>query len=241
MKKYVLLVMVAVSFSLTISCSGDKKDIELETNDERFSYVMGYEAVGVLDNLETVTIDEEAFIAGIRDAFDNTVPFLSQEQGLDIKAVVFEKERAYRNRQIMKDTEKNLADQKAFLERNAAADGVIATDSGLQYRILNNGDGPMPSPEDKVKIIARARRLDGTLVKSLSTRGTDSIIPVKGELPFWEKTLTLMPAGSSFRFFVPSDLAYGSMGNFIDGGVVGPNQLIVIDINLLEVKPSTAS
>jgi FKBP-type peptidyl-prolyl cis-trans isomerase len=236
MKRAVVLLILIGLTCLIPACSGENDDVKLDTTEKKFSYVMGYEAVGVINNLEAVTIDKEAFIKGIRDAFGNELPLLSQQEGLDVKALVFEKERTIRNQQIMQDTEKYLAEQKAFLAHNKTLDGITTTPSGLQYKVLAKGDGPLPLPDDSVRIHSRARLIDGTLVKSLSTSGTSVIIPVKGDLPFWEKALTLMPAGSRYRFFVPSDLAYGEIGNFIDGGQVGPNQLIIIDIELLEVK-----
>ncbi len=239
MKKSVGLYILAFFMCHIFACSDENRDIKLDTTDKKFSYVMGYEAVGVIDNLEAVAIDKDAFIKGIRDAFDNELPLLTQQEGLEIKALVFEKERALKNQQIMKDTKKNLDEQKAFLEHNKTLDGIEATAGGLQYKILEKGDGPRPSPESAVRLHSRARLLDGTLVESLSTRDTSVVVPVKGNLPFWEKVLAVMPAGSRYRFFVPSALAYGEMGNFVDGGRVGPNQLIIIDIELLEIiKPA---
>ena len=236
MKNTFIPIVLTGFICLICSCSGENPDVKLDSTDKKFSYVMGYEAVGVIDNLEAITIDEEAFIKGIRDAFANELPLLSQQEGLDIKALVFEKERTIRNQQIMQDTEKNLARENAFLEKNKTQEGITTTDSGLQFMVLKKGDGPLPAPEDSVRVHSRARLIDGTLIQSLSTAGASVIIPVKGDLPFWEKALTIMPVGSRYRFFVPSALAFGEMGNFIDGGQVGPNQLIIIDIELTEIK-----
>jgi FKBP-type peptidyl-prolyl cis-trans isomerase len=239
MKKNLVLIVLAFCCCQMAACSGENGDVELNTADEKFSYVMGYEAVGTLNGLETVTIDEAAFIKGIRDAFHNELPLLTQQQGLDVKAIIFEKERVARNQQIMKDADKNLAEQKDFLEENKSREGMTTTASGLQYQILEKGDGPLPGVDDYARINARARLLDGSLVKSLSTSDLPTFVPVKGRLPFWEEALPLMPTGSRFRFFLPSALAFGETGDFIDGGCVGPNHLIVIDIELLEVKKPT--
>ncbi len=241
MRKPMMLAVITILFCQMSSCSGEKGDAELDTLDKRFSYAMGYEAVGVINNLETVTIDEKAFIKGIRDAFGNVLPQLTQQQGLDAKSLVFERERIHKNQKIMGDTVKNLSEQKEFLEKNKSLEEVKATASGLQYKILGKGDGPRPAPEDYVTINSRARLLDGTLVKRLSTVEFPAITPVKGSLPFWKEALALMPTGSQYRFFVPSALAYGETGNFMDGGCVGPNQLIIIDIELLEIKKPTGS
>ncbi len=239
MKKIRVLTVLTVCLCQIIACSGEKDEIALDTIDQQFSYTMGYEAVGAISNLKTVTIDEEAFIKGIRDAFANEIPQLTQQQALDVKALVFEKERSRINREIMNDAEKNLAEQKAFLEKNKTEKDVSVTDSGLQYLVLKKGDGQLPAPGDFVRIYSRAKLPDGSPVKALSSTEVPTFVPVNGDLPFWQKALTLMPTGSRYRFFVPSELAYGDMGNFINGGLVGPNQLIIIDIELLEVKKST--
>jgi len=232
-----LILLIGFSFQI-IACSGEKGNIELDTIDKKFSYTMGYEAVGAISNLTSVTIDEEAFIEGIRDAFGSGPPQLTQQQGLDTKAMVFDNERIHLNQQIIKGAGKNLLSQNDFLEKNKSREGVTATESGLQYTILEKGDGPLPLPGDYARILSRAKLLNGTQIKILSTTEIPTFVPVIGNLFFWEKALTLMPTGSRFRFFVPSALAYGETGNFIDGGLVGPNQLIIIDIDLLEVKKS---
>lgn len=239
MKKKVVLTILTIVFCQMIGCSGEKGDVALDTVDKKFSYIMGYEAVGAITNLETVTIDEESFIKGIRDAFGNELPLLTQQQGFDVKTLVFDNERAHKNQRIIKDAEKNLSEQQTFLEQNKTAEDVTTIGSGLQYKILEKGDGVPPAPEEFARIYSRARLLDGTLIKALSTTEEPSFVPVKGNMPFWEEALTLMPAGSRYRFFVPSALAFGDMGNFIEGGPVGPHQLIIIDIELLEVKKST--
>jgi FKBP-type peptidyl-prolyl cis-trans isomerase len=239
MRTIMMLTILTAFLCQMLSCSGGKDDVALDTVDQKFSYVMGYEAVGALSSIGTVTIDEETFIKGIRDAFRKAPPLLTQQQGLDIKGLVFEEERISRNQEIMKDAGKNLAEQNAFLEHNKTLEGIMATGSGLQYQVLEQGNGPRPSPDGYARIYARAKLIDGTLVKALSTTDEPSFVPVKGKLLFWEEALSLMPTGGRYRFFVPSALAYGDLGNFIDGGCVGPNQLIIIEIELLETRPST--
>ncbi|MEW6078627.1 MAG: FKBP-type peptidyl-prolyl cis-trans isomerase N-terminal domain-containing protein [Thermodesulfobacteriota bacterium] len=239
MRTTFMMTILAIFICLMTSCSGGNDDVAIDTVDQKFSYVMGYEAVGAISSLETVTIDEAAFIKGIRDAFQKSPPLLTQQQGFDIKALVFEEERIFRNQEIMKDAGENLSEQTAFLEQNKGREGIMTTGSGLQYQILEKGDGPSPPADGYARILSRAKLIDGTIVTALSTTAEPTFVPVKGKLPFWEEALSLMPTGSHYRFFIPSALAYGDMGNFIDGGCVGPNQLMIIEIELLEVRSST--
>lgn len=235
-KCFALLSVTIITAGLLFSCSGEKKEkIKLDTIEKKFSYTMGYEAVGTINSLETVTIDQKAFIRGIKDAFNNATPQLSQEAGLQAKSLVFQKERSYRNQQIMNSAQKYKAEQKAFLEKNRKKEGVTTMECGLQYRVLKKGSGARPKPDDTVKIKARAKTLDGRLLKSLSTRNGPVLLRTKDRLPVWEKALSVMPEGGKYRFFVPSHLAYGEKGNFQEGGIVGPHQLIVLEIELIDI------
>ena len=235
----------AVAFLLLFTVLGlaacSKKDDQLggsgpDNISKQFSYVMGLEIVGTLGKLETVTLDREAFLKGINDALDGNPPMLSPLQMQTVKAIVSEQERALRNKQIMALAEKNLKEQKAFLEQNRKKKGVVVTKSGLQYVVLKKGDGPRPGPTDIVKINMIGKLLDGTVFDSTYQRGGPVWVRVKGTIPAWEEALTLMNVGSKYRFFIPSKLAHGKKGNFMEGGIIGPNAMLIMDIELLEIK-----
>ncbi len=236
MKKSLSLILLAlISWSL-LSCS-DQADqpLPLDTVDKQFSYTMGYEAVGVLENLETTTLDKQAFLNGVRDALDQKTPRLSRDQGLHVKSLVFEKERENKNRQIMLSAGENRERQEKFLAENKTREDVITTDSGLQYRILQEGDGPRPTPEDHVRVHLKGLLLDGTVFDSTYDTGVPLVGPVKGDIPVWEEALTLMKTGGKYKFFVPSKLAYGENGTFQRGGEIGPNQMIILELELLDI------
>jgi len=122
---------------------------------------------------------------------------------------------------------------KAFLAENAARDGVETTDSGLQYEVVSEGDGPKPSLDDTVSVHYVGTLTDGTEFDSSVARGEPAEFPLKGVIPGWTEGLQLMNVGSKYRFVIPSDLAYGDQGA---GQLIGPGQTLVFEVELLEIK-----
>lgn len=119
-----------------------------------------------------------------------------------------------------------------FLAENGKRAEVMTTASGLQYEILKDGDGPQPSADDQVVVHYTGKLIDGTVFDSSEDRGTPATFGVTQVIPGWVEALQLMKAGSKWRLFIPSALAYGPQGA---GGVIGPNQTLVFDVTLIEV------
>jgi len=228
-----LLTMISVAF---LSCSDKSQEPPpLDTIDKQFSYTMGYEAVGVMENFEAATLDKQAFLNGVQDALEQKAPRLSRDQGLHVKNLVFDKEREHKNRQIMQAADENRERQEKFLAENKTRESVHTTDSGLQYEIVKEGDGPRPTPTDRVRVHLKGMLLDGTVFDSSYADGFPLVGPVKGDIPVWEEALTRMRVGAKYKFFVPSKLAYGEKGTFQQGGTIGPNQMIILELELLGI------
>jgi FKBP-type peptidyl-prolyl cis-trans isomerase FklB len=122
-----------------------------------------------------------------------------------------------------------------FLAENATKPGVVTRPSGLQYEILTVGNGPKPGPSDVVTTHYHGTLIDGTVFDSSVERGQPISFPVQGVIPGWVEALQLMPVGSKWRLFVPSELAYGKRGA---GGAIGPNEVLVFEVELLSIGPS---
>lgn len=122
---------------------------------------------------------------------------------------------------------------KAFLAENGAREGVETTDSGLQYEVVSEGEGPKPSLDDTVSVHYVGTLPDGTEFDSSVARGEPAEFPLKGVIPGWTEGLQLMNVGSKYRFVIPSDLAYGDRGA---GELIGPGQTLVFEVELLEIK-----
>ena len=128
--------------------------------------------------------------------------------------------------------EQNARAGEAFLTENGKRSEVKTTASGLQYEVLEEGDGPRPEAGDQVVVHYTGKLIDGTVFDSSEERGEPATFGVTQVIPGWVEALQLMKAGSKWRLFIPSQLAYGPQGA---GGVIGPNQTLIFDVNLIKV------
>lgn len=126
----------------------------------------------------------------------------------------------------------NLEKGKKFLEDNGKRKGVITLPSGLQYEILKEGNGPKPTATDKVTTHYHGTTIDGKVFDSSVERGQPAQFGVNQVIPGWTEALQLMPVGSKWKLFIPSNLAYGESGA---GGAIGPNETLVFEVELISI------
>jgi len=139
----------------------------------------------------------------------------------------------YMMKEQAKKGEKAMAEGKLFLEGNAKRAGVTTLPSGLQYEIMKAGTGPKPTKTDKVTVHYHGTLLDGSVFDSSVNRGQPSTFGVTQVIAGWTEALQLMPKGSKWKLFIPSNLAYGERGG--PGGKIGPNTTLVFEVELLEI------
>jgi FKBP-type peptidyl-prolyl cis-trans isomerase len=178
-----------------------------------------------------LTISPEAFTAGIKDVLDGKD---TKYSNADAQAAV---QAALQDAQTKK-LALNLANGQAFLSSNLKKQGIVATASGLQYEVLTKGTGPMPAISDTVKVNYEGKFLDGQIFDSSYARNEPAVFPLTGVIAGWTEGVQLMPVGSKYRFFVPSELAYGDQGA---GGVIEPNTVLVFEIELLSIEAPEAT
>ena len=126
----------------------------------------------------------------------------------------------------------SLEEGVAFLEENGKKENVITTESGLQYEVVTLGDGPMPAETSTVSVFYEGTLLDGTVFDSSYDTGDTVSFPLNGVIPGWTEGLQLMPVGSTYKFYIPSNLAYGSRAT----GPIPANSTLIFKVELLEVK-----
>jgi FKBP-type peptidyl-prolyl cis-trans isomerase FklB len=179
-------------------------------------------------NLKTtgLEISTEAFLQGMKDVLAGKATKYSDAEA---QAVV----QASLQAAAEKKGAASLAAGRAFLEANGKKKGVVTTASGLQYLVLTAGAGPKPKATDTVKVNYEGKQLDGSVFDSSIARNEPATFPLDGVIPGWTEGVQLMPVGSKYRFFVPSDLAYGDQGA---GNVIGPNAVLVFEIELLSIE-----
>ncbi len=236
--KQVLLVTIVLVLS-SVACSGQtpKAPIkELKTPDEKLSYAIGLEVGTSLKNLPT-EIEFPVFVQAVEDGLKGKKPLLTQEQALEIKMEFGKKVREERARERKELAEKNRKEGEAFLAENKKKKGVVTTESGLQYMVLHEGEGPKPKATDRVKVHYRGTLIDGTEFDSSYTRGKPATFALKGVVAGWTEALQLMKVGSKYRLFIPSELAYGKRGR---GPKIGPDAVLIFELELLEIEKKPA-
>lgn len=246
MKKYALPLALAGLVALQ-ACNQQAADsgktaeaaapaaLKLESTEQRLSYGIAL-TLGQRMKADAVPMDVDAFSAGLRDALSGAEPRLTQEEiGAEMQAY---QEKAAAEQQAAQAAlaETNMAAATAFLAENAAKEGVVVTDSGLQYEVVTAGDGPKPGPEDTVEVHYRGTLLDGTEFDSSYARGETVTFGVGQVIPGWTEALQLMPVGSKYKLVIPPELGYGAGGA---GQVIGPNAALVFDVELIAI-PSQA-
>ena len=167
-------------------------------------------------------------MAAIEDVFAGKEPQLTE---VDMQQVV----EAYRTR-LQAEAEqiatKNQADSEAFLAENKDKDGIMTTESGLQYKVISEGDGALPTTESTVVVHYQGALADGSVFDSSIARGEPITFPLNGVIPGWQEGLALMKAGSKYELYIPPELAYGLNGP----EEIGPNQVLIFEVELIEVK-----
>lgn len=206
--------------------------VEITTKEQKLSYIFG-QNIGGQFKAEGMDVDVAAFSAGVEDALSEAEPKLKQD---DVVAVLesFQQEQiAQREAETTAMAEKNKTEGDVYRAENAAKEGVVTLESGLQYKILEEGEGSSPSAEDTVEVHYTGTLLDGTEFDSSHRRGVPATFGVNQVIPGWTEALQLMKEGAKWQLVIPPDLAYGPGGT---GGPIGPNQTLIFEVELLKAS-----
>ena len=199
---------------------------------DRISYALG---LSMGNNFRASGIQElniGDFADGVAAVFNGSQPKMTYDEAKAEIQAFFSAMEARQKEEAAKMAEVNEAQGKEFLEKNGKRAQVKTTPSGLQYEVLVEGNGQQPSPQDQVEVHYTGTLLDGTKFDSSVDRGVPATFGVTQVIPGWVEALQLMKAGSKWRLFIPSQLAYGPQGA---GGLIGPNQTLIFDVELIEV------
>lgn len=204
----------------------------LDSENARFSYAIGLDVGRSLSRIDE-KLNMDAFNKGVSTALDGKDSELSDQQIAEVKQAVFKRQQEAMIEKQNKLAVENKAAGGKFLQENASAEGVKTTKSGLQYKVLSEGAGPRPTLENTVKVNYEGKLLDDTVFDSSYKRGQPVTFPLNSVIEGWKEGLQLMPVGSKYRLFIPADLAYGERGA---GNVIGPNAVLVFDVELLAIE-----
>jgi len=203
----------------------------LKTDKDKQSYAIGMN-IGKSIHRDGVDVDPNILLRGMKDALAGGKTVLTEDEA---KAVMTNLSANLRKQQAEKEQQAGDANKKAgdaFLAANKTKEGVVTLPSGLQYKILTQGTGPKPTATDTVVCNYKGTLLDNTEFDSSYSRNQPLTIPVGGVIKGWTEALELMPVGSKWQLFIPSDLAYGPQAK----GPIGPNSTLIFDVELLSIQ-----
>ncbi|MFO7573980.1 MAG: FKBP-type peptidyl-prolyl cis-trans isomerase [Bacteroidales bacterium] len=226
MKKMVLLIATAaVIFS---ACSNNSiKSAKIETKEDSLAYAFGVNTYFAMkqDNFE---IDPALMAKGMLDSKESKNVMDEMYARGFIVTYIQEKQQS----EMMEMYQDVIKENETFLEENKKRDGVITTESGLQYEVITKGTGPKPTADDIIRTHYKGELTNGEVFDSSIESGQPLEIAVGSVIPGWVEGLQLMPVGSKYKFFIPYNLGYGEQGA---GGVIPPYATLVFEVELLEI------
>ncbi len=225
-RKLSTLLLLSVAL---VACNQQQQEPEaavtsLESEQDKYSYGLGM-MIGerVLKQYEDV--DYDLLLAGIKAQHQSETTLLSLEEAGEAL-------NAYMEKAFAAQSEANKKRGEDYLKANAGKEGVTTTESGLQYKVLTQGDGAKPAATDQVTVHYRGTLIDGTEFDSSYSRGEPTSFALNQVIPGWTEGVQLMSVGSKYQFFIPYELAYGERGA---GGSIGPFETLIFEVELLEI------
>ncbi len=203
-----------------------------KTQKEKVSYAIGME-MGKGVKVQGIEVDPAIMMQGLKDALSGGKPQMSEEELRQVMTALQQEIRQKQMQAQQAAATENKTKGDAFLAENAKKDGVVALADGLQYKILTAGQGKKPAESDTVLCNYKGTFLDGTEFDSSAKAGKPVPFEVKNVIPGFREVLQLMPVGSKWQVFVPSNLAYGERGA---GGVIGPNATLIFEVELVSIQ-----
>jgi len=212
--------------------SAHDNTIDLDNEQAKRGYALGMDIGNSISSLNA-DLDVDALVQGVRDTLTSADTQLSTQEMEAVIQDLLADVKAAQQEQTQQAARENMKKSEAFLAENKEKEGVKVTDSGLQYIVLQEGEGPQPDASDKVTVHYTGKLIDGTVFDSTRERGEPVEIVVNETIPGWIEALQMMHEGAKYRLFIPSDLAYGERGA---GAAIGPNQALIFDVELIEVN-----
>lgn len=230
--------LVVVLFVLTFAagCTAEETtaapELKLDNPKNRISYTIGVN-IGQDFKSQQMDIDADALLLGLKDSLAGKELRLTDEEMVSEVNAFQEEMQARMLAEMESMAAGNKAAGEAFLAENAKQEGVVVTASGLQYKVLEAGEGDSPSPADVVTVHYRGTLIDGTQFDSSYDRGQPATFPVSGVIPGWTEALQLMKPGAKWQLAIPAELAYGERGA---GQDIGPHATLLFDVELLSIE-----
>ena len=221
-KNFTIIIFTA----LVLNSCQNKKYTAPETEIEKVSYSLGINIATSVKSQGIEEIDINSISKAITDVFEENDFDISEEEGLKLLQEYFSK--------ITEEKQAIASEEEAkYLSENKEKEGVITTESGLQYRIIKSGKGKKAKETDQVTVHYHGKLIDGSVFDSSIERGEPATFPVNGVIPGWVEALQLMSEGDKWELTIPSKLAYGDRGA---GGIIGPGATLIFEVELIKIN-----
>jgi len=225
--------------AFAVGCSAEEAkvapELKLDTPKSRISYTIGVN-IGQDFKGQQMDVDADVLLMGLKDSMAGKELKLTDEEMMAEIQNLQKEMQAKMVAEMEAATAKNQAEGEAFLAENAKKEGVVVTESGLQYKVIEEGEGNSPGPADVATVHYRGTLVDGTQFDSSYDRGQPATFPVGGVIAGWTEALQLMKPGAKWQLVIPSELAYGERGA---GQDIGPNATLLFDVELISVEKGT--
>jgi len=212
--------------------AGPEDSAKPKTLEEKASYTIGNNIAKNLKR-QSVEVNFKFLVKGMEDGLSGDRTLLTAQEMQEVMRLFQAALRKKQEKESQVAGEKNKVEGTAFLAENKGKEGVQTTASGLQYKVIKAGEGPKPKATDTVEVHYRGTLIDGTEFDSSYSRGQPATFQANRVIKGWVEALQLMPVGSKWQLFIPSDLAYGTRGA---GGDIGPNATLIFEVELLSIK-----
>ena len=226
--KFIINMLIMTGLATMIANAASKDD--LKDQKKRFGYGLGANYARNLKQ-NNLDVDLEMFLQGMKD-FLSGESLMSDQEIQSTTKEVGDVVRAQRNAEQEKVAKENAAEGESFLEANKTKEGVKTLGSGMQYKVVQTGEGPIPTASDKVRVHYKGTFIDGKEFDSSYKRNQPATFNVTGVIKGWTEALQLMKVGSKWQLFIPSDLAYGKGGN----RSIPPNSTLLFEVELLGIE-----
>ncbi len=227
-----ILTVSAVAMVVMASCNKQKSSVALKNDADSISYCIGVQVGQSLKSSDIPNFNQAIFDKAIQEALNKIEPKIKPDA---VQAYMRSYFMNLEKTQSMKSKQEGLD----FLEKNKSKKGIITTASGLQYEVITQGTGQVPTLEDKVSVNFTGSLIDGTVFQSTKEMGHPAELPVKGVIPAWTEILQMMKVGSKYKIYVPSELGYGERGE--PRGGIKPNSVLIFEMELLSILPKEAA
>lgn len=237
MKVSIYSVLAALIFIFaTSACESPRGSAEasLETELDSISYSLGFFNGQNLATQGVDSIDLENFLAGLDRAISEEESDIDQAAMQGLMQRYQQQIRQQQQAEQQELASENIEAGQEFLEENAQKEGVMVTESGLQYRVIEEGSGESPTAEDRVEVHYRGTLLSGEEFDSSYSRNETTTFPLNRVIPGWTEGLQLMSEGATYEFYIPSELAYGN--NPPPGSSIEPGSVLIFEVELIDVK-----